>query len=35
MVVVKEREERTNLDGIDVRLKLRYPSKIMFDTASY
>jgi len=37
MVVVKEREERTktNRDGIDVRLKLRYPSKITFDTASY
>jgi len=36
-VVVKEREERTktNRDGIDVRLKLRYPSKITFDTASY
>ena len=37
MVVVKEREEqtKTNCDGIDVRLKLRYPSKITFDTASY
>ena len=37
MVVVKEREERTktNRDGIDVRLKLRYPSKITFETASY
>jgi hypothetical protein len=36
-MVVKEREERTktNRDGIDVRLKLRYPSKITFDTASY
>ena len=37
MVVVKEREEqtKTNHDEIDVRLKLCYPSKIMFDTASY
>ena len=37
MVVMKEREEqtKTNRDGIDVRLKLRYPSKITFDTASY
>jgi len=37
MVVVKEREERTktNRDEIDVRLELRYPSKITFDTASY
>ena len=37
MVVVKEREERTRTkrDGTDVRFKLRYPSKITFDTASH
>ena len=37
MVVMKEREEqtKTNYDEIDVRLKLRYPSKITFNTASY
>ena len=32
---MREERTRTKRDGTDVIFKLRYPSKITFDTASY